>query len=121
MKPRLRHTAPLLYILVLALALLLGTETAATADQDSSTPTPAATTQGRIPPCAAEKSPLIRPAAEAEAVGQSDEAVDFRAMKRRYGRDATGVRARLGMCRKGNGQSGGPHRHFRGGDRWNSP
>jgi|GEM_PF-3178657 len=128
MKPRLSHPTPLLLILVLALTLLLGPGPAATADQDGTTATPAATPRERIPPCAADESPPARPAADAEAVeseaseGQPDEAVDFRAMKRRYGRDATGVRARLGMCRKGgNGQNGGPHRHFRGGERWNTP
>lgn len=127
MKLRLSHTAPLFLILALATALLLGPETAATEDQGSTTP--AATTQERIPPCAAQGSPPVRSAADAETVesetteGQkTEEAVDCRAMKRRYNRDATGVRARLGMCRKGkNGQGGGQHRHFRGGDRWNTP
>jgi hypothetical protein len=132
MKPRLSQTPPLVLILALAVALLLGPGTAATADQagqaDSAITTPVATTQERIPPCVANGSPSVRPATEGGAVepeaveGQTNQAVDFRAMKRRYGRDATGVRARLGMCRKGeNGQSGGPHRRFRGGDRWNTP
>jgi hypothetical protein len=128
MKPRLTDPAPLFLVLVLSVALLLGPETDAIADQGSTTATPAATTQEKIPPCAAEGSPPVRPAADAEAVepaapgGQADQAIDCRAMKRRYSRDATGVRARLGMCRKGgNGQSGGPHRHFRGGERWNTP
>lgn len=50
---------------------------------------------------------------------------DIQVLKERYGQDPTGVRARLGMCRRGPGGQGmhrgqnGHHRHWRGGERWN--
>jgi hypothetical protein len=49
----------------------------------------------------------------------SEDTTDILTMKQRYGHDPTGVRARLGMCRKGRyGHGKGRHRHFRGGNRW---
>ncbi len=37
--------------------------------------------------------------------GQSEE--DMRALRQRYGKDPTGVRARLGLCRRGHGRGHG--------------
>jgi hypothetical protein len=49
----------------------------------------------------------------------TENAMGIHAMRQRYGHDPTGVRARLGMCRKGRGGHGkGRHRHFHGGNRW---
>jgi len=51
-----------------------------------------------------------------------EEEANIRAMNQRYGQDATGVRARLGMCRQGQGGQGRGYRHrFRGGNQWNQP
>jgi len=53
--------------------------------------------------------------------GQTEETVDIQTLKQRYNRDSTGVRARLGMCRQGQGgHGGGRHRHHRGGEQWNN-
>jgi len=48
---------------------------------------------------------------------------DTPSVQQQYPQDPTGVRARLGMCRKGQGGhgGGGHHRRFRGGGmQWNS-
>ncbi len=46
-----------------------------------------------------------------------EETVDMRTLREQYRQDPTGVRARLGMCRRGQGgHGGGHHRHYRGGE-----
>jgi hypothetical protein len=53
--------------------------------------------------------------------GQTEETVDIQTLKQRYNQDSTGVRARLGMCRQGQGgHGGGRHRRHRGGEQWNN-
>ena len=50
-----------------------------------------------------------------------DETVDMQTLREQYRQDPTGVRARLGMCRKGQGgHGGGCHRRHRGGEQWNN-
>ena len=50
-----------------------------------------------------------------------DETVDMQTLREQYRQDPTGVRARLGMCRKGQGgHGGGRHRRHRGGEQWNN-
>jgi hypothetical protein len=52
--------------------------------------------------------------------GPNENPNDIQVLKQRYNRDATGVRARLGMCRKEQGGPGGHHRRHRGGEQWNN-
>jgi hypothetical protein len=82
-------------------------------------------------PCPAP-GPCCRKAAadnKALVAGQNADGTepDLQALKQRYQNDATGVRARLGMCRRGHGPHGGPHggggqqcRH-RGTEPWDQP
>jgi hypothetical protein len=54
--------------------------------------------------------------------GQTEETVDIQTLKQRYNQDSTGVRARLGMCRQGQGgHGGGRHHRYRGGEQWTTP
>ncbi len=69
-------------------------------------------------------SPAGMPAAEAttatvEQPATNENAMGIHALRQRYGHDPTGVRARLGMCRRGrDGHGKGRHRHLHGGNRW---
>lgn len=120
MKPP-RGNNPLLVLLLLTLCLPLGLQAAEPGDR--ATPEAAAPSQaGAAPPAeAVSPSPALDEGATPPANNdQTEERATFQAMKQRYRQDPTGVRARLGMCRKGQaGHGGGPHRRHRGGEQWN--
>lgn len=95
---------------------------------ETATPTTAAPAAVQTPCPAA--GPCCRKAAadsQAPAAWQDADGTepDLQALKQRYPHDPTGVRARLGMCRRG--QSGhGPHgggqqRRHRGTEPWDEP
>ncbi|ADW17208.1 hypothetical protein Despr_1036 [Desulfobulbus propionicus DSM 2032] len=57
----------------------------------------------------------------------SESQENIHVLKQRYGQDPTGVRARLGLCRRGHHGGHGMHRgqacpqqRYRGGERWRS-
>ena len=116
-----RGNNPLLVLLLLTLCLPLGLQAAEPGDRV--TPEAAASSQAGTAPPAEALSPLpaVDEGATPPASGrQSEERATFQAMKQRYRQDPTGVRARLGMCRRGQeGHGGGPHRRHRGGEQWN--
>lgn len=88
---------------------------------------PLAAEMDNPPPAgAAPASQAPSPAAEdGNAPGngeQPEERETFRHLKQRYRNDATGVRARLGMCRCEPAEPcGGRHRRHRGGGQWSTP
>jgi hypothetical protein len=76
-----------------------------------------------LSPADAAPSVLPQPeegAKKQAANSQTEETNELQTLKQRYNKDSTGVRARLGMCRKEQGGHGGHHRRYRGGERWNS-
>lgn len=112
MKPP-RGNNPLLVLLLLTLCLPLGLQAAEPGDRV--TPEAAAPSQTGTAPPALDEGPT--PPASGDQTGEQ---AAFQAMKKRYRQDPTGVRARLGMCRRGQaGHDGGPHRRHRGGEQWN--
>ena len=101
-----------------ALIAVEATDQAATIAADRNTAGPCKNAQATMSPTAGDSGNKEQETGKAAP----EEKADIRAMKQRYGQDPTGVRARLGMCRGGKGgQGGGPHRRFRGGNRWNPP
>ncbi len=113
---RFKTNIRLLSASVLILLLLLGLELGIRAAQSAPQSTP---------PCVTEAARTTRPTVEKTVsettAAPSEETADILTMKQRYGHDPTGVRARLGMCRRGQGRhghGGGRHRQFRGGNRW---
>lgn len=106
-------------LLAATLALLLATVAVAAEPE----PLPAA-------PCVEarllETDPAGAAAPARPATGaDSGQGPDIGILKRRYGHDPTGARARLGMCRRGQHphplHNDGPHRRHRGGERGTTP
>ena len=131
MKQRINNKAFVLLVLALTVPLLLGLGTGETADRAATSSAggkvsaPTSVVEKNTPPYAASVSSPDQPVADDVTQGatevQPDEATEILAMKQRYCQDATGVRARLGLCGKGKGGPGcGQHRRFRGGNRWNT-
>lgn len=132
MKQQFNNKIFVLLVLALTITLLLGLETGKTAEQAGASSeggkatAPASIVEKNTPPYAAGVSSTGQPVADDITKGatgvQPDEAAEILAMKQRYCQDATGARARLGLCGKGKGGPGcGQHRRFRGGNRWNTP
>lgn len=132
MKQRINNKAFVLLVLALTVTLLLGLETGETADQAETNSAggkvspPTSVVEKNTPPYAAGVPATDQPVADDTTPGatgvQPDEAAEILAMKLRYCQDATGVRARLGLCGRGKGGPGcGQHGRFRGGNRWNTP
>lgn len=109
MKPLNTNTlAPLLLCLALVLPGWLQAATAHAADSSGQ-----AQATAHAADAAEQQSEPLPP----------ETADDTTSVQRQYPEDPTGVRARLGMCRKGQGGhgGGGHHRRFRGGGmQWNS-
>lgn len=116
-----RGNNPLWVLLLLTLFLPLGLQAAEPGDRAA--PEAAAPSQAGTAPPAEAVSPnqaLDEGATPPASGDQTEEKATFQAMKQRYRQDPTGVRARLGMCRRGqDGHGGGPHRRHRGGEQWN--
>jgi len=99
----------LFFLLLLAVLLPFGLRAAETGERAAFTAQAAPAADAAVPsPAPAEATP--QPAA-----GQPDEEEAFQALKHRYRQDPTGVRARLGLCRRGQGERGGGHHHHRHG------
>lgn len=117
-----RGNTSFIILLLLTLCLPLGLQAAEPGDR--ATPEAAAPSQAGTAPLPAEAVPpppaLDEGTTPPASGGQTEERAAFQAMKQRYRQDPTGVRARLGMCRRGQAwQDGGPHRRHRGGEQWN--
>lgn len=122
MKPS-RGIPPLLVLLLLTFFLPLGPRAS---ERDTRAGAEAATTTAATPPPATGEALPAPPPAEAApppaGCGQADDREAFRTLKQRYRQDPTGVRARLGMCRRGQDDHGGwRHRHRHGGEQWQNP
>jgi hypothetical protein len=114
--PRRNNTLFLLLLLAFSLPLLLqAAETDNRAPSEAPVAHPPATNAASVAP--------VPDGGEQQQAGngQTEETVDIQTLKQRYNQDSTGVRARLGMCRQGQGgHGGGRHRRHRGGEQWNN-
>ncbi|MBV5318669.1 MAG: hypothetical protein JZU50_12780 [Desulfobulbaceae bacterium] len=129
---QLRTNLNLLLILILAqgLALTLTLAPARAADlpiteaSDSKPAAPAPAAAQPVIQSAAVIPPTTPnlPAPPDPSQAAPGETNDLNALRQRYGHDPTGVRARLGLCGRGQGGPGcGQHRRYRGGNQWNTP
>jgi hypothetical protein len=111
MKPSPART-PFLFLLLLALCMPLDLQAVETGD----------TTPSEAPPAVQAAPPPAEGTVQPASDGQPREQQELQALRQRYRQDPTGVRARLGMCRRGQGGHGGGHyRHRHGDERWPTP
>ncbi len=129
MKPQPHPTNILALLALLLLACCPPHLQAAEAEpQQSATASPAPSEQATrpAPNCPAAHPPTADGQQTQQADSVQDNEDDLQTLRQRYRHDPTGVRARLGMCRRGQGGGYGPHGGRHGGgqqrrQRWVEP
>lgn len=124
MKQQFHSKVILLSIFLLPLAFPMGIMAAGltrqtVSDKEEITPSSTISQEKTVP--AREPLPAFQDREQQVGTPEKKEGADILTMKQRYRQDPTGVRARLGLCRKGKGGPGnGPPGGFRGGKRWDT-
>lgn len=130
MKPHPRRTNNLLALLALLLLACCPPhlQAAEAEPQQSATASPAPSEQATRPGpnCPAAYPPTADAQQSQQADTEQDNEDNLQTLRQRYRHDPTGVRARLGMCRRGQGGGYGPHGGRHGGgqqrrQRWVEP
>lgn len=131
-QPNLTNLFALLALLLLTCCPPWRLQAAEAEPQQSATASPAPSEQAPrpAPNCPAAYPPTADGQQTQQADSVQDNEDDLQTLRQRYRHDPTGVRARLGMCRRGQGGGHGPHggRHGGGQQRrqrwvepWNAP